>query len=86
MWKLEDELETQGTFNIVLLIMERNFSLFGHSCIMEKNLLKRLVFGIMDRQTWTVRPNREWLDGVMEWCWTDIHTFTRMAWDRDRAQ
>lgn len=65
--------------------IHRGEELFGHICRMENNrLVKHLVFSIMDGQTRRGRPNKEWLDDVREWCQTDIHSLSRMAWDRVR--
>jgi len=39
----------------------------------DTRLVKNVVFGIMEGTTRRVRPNREWLDDIKEWCQEDIH-------------
>jgi len=45
-------------------------NLFGHICRREDSrLVKEVVFGEMEGKIKRViRPNREWLDDVKEWC------------------
>jgi hypothetical protein len=65
------------------LIMERKLKLFGHICRMSDNrLVKNVVFVIIDGLNRRVRPRREWVDDIKEWCWTDAQTLSIMAQDR----
>jgi len=54
------------TKNIIGIILERKFDLFGDICrIMEDTrLVKNVVFGIMEGTSKGGRPNQEWLDDI----------------------
>jgi hypothetical protein len=74
--------------NIFQRFMRRKLNLFGHICRMDsKRLLKTVVFGMIDGKNRRGRPNREWLDDIVDWCAKDIHevlddTADRQTWTK----
>ena len=68
--------------NVVHAIMETKLELFGHIYRMDDNqLVKDMVFRIMDGQNMKGRPRRDWMD-IKEWCQVGTHTLSITAQDR----
>jgi len=65
------------------MIMERKLKLFGHIPMMNDNqLMKNVVFRIIDGLNRRGRPSRESMDDIKEWCQTDVQTLGIIAQDR----
>ena len=73
--------------NIIQRIKERKLNVFGHICRMEDSrLVKKVVFGEMERKTKRGRSKREWLDDVKESCNDEIYILKRKTQDRDAME
>ena len=70
------------------MIMEWKLKLFGHIRRMDDNqLVKNVVFGIMDGPNRRGRPSREWMDNIKEWCRADVNTLSiKAAMAQDRLE
>ena len=65
------------------MIKERKLKLFGHICSIDDNqLVKIVLFRVMDGQNRRERLSREWMDDIKEWCRADVHTLSITAQDR----
>ena len=72
-------------WDIIQTLMGRKLSLFGHNIICridDSRKIKSVMLGIMDGKARRGRPNREWVDDIMDWCRQDLHSLTLLAQDR----
>ena len=80
--KMEIITTVGTTKNIVVVIAERKLNRSGHIYQIEETWrVKSIVCGITEGASIRCRPNREWLDGINEWCHKDIHSLSTKAQD-----